>query len=46
MTGGMLEYLSMLLGYHALLWFVIAFYALAMVLKFVGGRSSATPGAT
>ena len=30
MTGGMLEYLSMLLGYHALLWFVIAFYALAM----------------
>jgi hypothetical protein len=31
MTGGMLEYLSMLLGYHALLWLVIAFYALAMV---------------
>jgi Spermine/spermidine synthase domain len=31
MTGGMLEYLSMLIGYHALLWFVIAFYALAMV---------------
>jgi hypothetical protein len=30
MTGGMLEYLSMLLGYHALLWFVIAFYAIAM----------------
>jgi hypothetical protein len=41
MTGGMLEYLSMLLGYHALLWFVIAFYALAMVIR--GGRSSATP---
>jgi hypothetical protein len=33
MTGGMLEYLSMLLGYHALLWFVIAFYAVAMVLR-------------
>jgi len=32
MTGGMLEYLSMLFGYHALLWLVIAFYALAMVL--------------
>jgi hypothetical protein len=31
MTGGMLEYLSMLVGYHALLWLVIAFYALAMV---------------
>ncbi len=33
MTGGMLEYLSMLLGYHALLWLVIAFYALAMALR-------------
>jgi Spermine/spermidine synthase domain len=33
MTGGMLEYLSMLLGYHALLWLVIAFYAVAMVLR-------------
>ena len=31
MTGGMLEYLSMLFGYHALLWLVIAFYGLAMV---------------
>src|SRR4051794_8594851 len=30
MCGGMLEYLSMLFGYHALLWFVIAFYAVAM----------------
>ncbi|HEX4630597.1 MAG TPA: hypothetical protein VH188_06500 [Chthoniobacterales bacterium] len=38
MTGGMLEYLSMLLGYHALLWFVIAFYALAMVLR--GGTTA------
>jgi Spermine/spermidine synthase domain len=44
MTGGMLEYLSMLFGYHALLWLVIAFYALAMVLRTKGGRSSATPG--
>ncbi|HEX8897492.1 MAG TPA: hypothetical protein VF751_02245 [Chthoniobacterales bacterium] len=43
MTGGMLEYLSMLFGYHALLWLVIAFYALAMVLRSTGGRSSATP---
>jgi len=33
MTGGMLEYLSMLFGYHALLWLVIAFYGLAMVLR-------------
>ena len=33
MTGGMLEYLSMLFGYHALLWLVIAFYALAMALR-------------
>jgi hypothetical protein len=44
MTGGMLEYVSMLLGYHALLWFVIAFYTLAMVWRANGGRSSATPG--
>jgi hypothetical protein len=42
MTGGMLEYLSMLFGYHALLWFVIAFYAVAMVWRANGGRSSAT----
>ncbi|PZR76556.1 MAG: spermidine synthase [Chthoniobacterales bacterium] len=33
MAGGMLEYLSMLFGYHTLLWLVIAFYALAMVLR-------------
>jgi len=38
MTGGMLEYLSMLFGYHALLWLVIAFYALAMVLR--GGTTA------
>ncbi|MEY2505407.1 MAG: hypothetical protein QOG27_1687 [Verrucomicrobiota bacterium] len=43
MAGGMLEYLSMLFGYHALLWLVIGFYALAMVLRLNGGRSSATP---
>ncbi|HVF73105.1 MAG TPA: hypothetical protein VM940_15995 [Chthoniobacterales bacterium] len=36
MTGGMLEYLSMLFGYHALLWIVIAFYALAMVWRQTG----------
>jgi hypothetical protein len=29
----MLEYLSMLFGYHMLLWFVIGFYALAMVCR-------------
>ncbi|MFN2476079.1 MAG: spermidine synthase, partial [Chthoniobacterales bacterium] len=33
MLGGMLEYLSMLLGYHMLLWIVIAFYACAMLLR-------------
>lgn len=33
MLGGMLEYLSMLLGYHMLLWIVIAFYAVAMLLR-------------
>jgi hypothetical protein len=33
MAGGMLEYLSMLFGYHALLWLVAGFYALAMVLR-------------
>ena len=33
MTGGMLEYLSMLFGYHMLLVLVIAFYAAAMVLR-------------
>ncbi|MFZ1218130.1 MAG: hypothetical protein WAO00_02500, partial [Chthoniobacterales bacterium] len=43
MAGGMMEYLSMLFGYHALLWFVIGFYALAMMLRVNGGRSSATP---
>ena len=43
MTGGMLEYLSMLLGYHALLWFVIAFYALAMALRWQKPRGGAAP---
>jgi SAM-dependent methyltransferase len=33
MVGGMLEYLSMLLGYHMLLWLVIGFYLLAMILR-------------
>jgi hypothetical protein len=33
MVGGMLEYLSMLIGYHYLLLPVIAFYALAMLLR-------------
>ena len=40
MTGGMLEYLSMLFGYHALLWLVIGFYGLAMVLRGGTGRHS------
>jgi hypothetical protein len=34
MAGGMLEYFSMLIGYHLLLLPVMAFYALAMVSKF------------
>ncbi|HEV3410339.1 MAG TPA: hypothetical protein VG095_08595, partial [Chthoniobacterales bacterium] len=33
MCGGMLEYFSMLLGYQKLLWFVIAFYAVALLLR-------------
>jgi hypothetical protein len=33
MTGGMLEYFSMLFGYHMLLVLVIAFYLLAMLLR-------------
>ena len=33
MVGGMLEYFSMLIGYHLLLVAVIAFYFLAMVLR-------------
>jgi hypothetical protein len=33
MVGGMLEYLSMLFGYHLLLVLVIAFYALAMIMR-------------
>ncbi len=41
MLGGMLEYFSMLIGYHALLWAVAAFYALAMALR----QSSVTRGA-
>jgi hypothetical protein len=40
MTGGMLEYLSMLCGYHALLWLVIAFYAVAMIWH--GGTTAAS----
>jgi hypothetical protein len=36
MVGGMLEYFSMLVGYHMLLVAVIAFYFLAMLLR---GRS-------
>ncbi len=33
MFGGMLEYFSMLLGYHLLLWIVISFYAVALVVQ-------------
>ena len=33
MAGGMLEYLSMLVGYHMLLWVVMAFYAIALALR-------------
>jgi hypothetical protein len=42
MVGGMLEYFSMLVGYHLLLLPVIAFYALAMVLR---GRAGTVRGA-
>ncbi|HMJ07144.1 MAG TPA: hypothetical protein VK474_12865 [Chthoniobacterales bacterium] len=38
MAGGMLEYFSMLFGYRMLLLFVIAFYALAMLLRQKEGR--------
>ena len=41
MAGGMLEYLSMLTGYHALLWLVLAFYALALLLRINGTRAPA-----
>nr|MBA3763690.1 spermidine synthase [Chthoniobacterales bacterium] len=41
MLGGMLEYLSMLLGYHMLLLFVIVFYLLAMLLRRAPGPSVA-----
>ena len=41
MVGGMLEYFSMLTGYHLLLVAVIAFYFLAMLLR---GRPKFTPG--
>ncbi|MFN2508234.1 MAG: spermidine synthase [Chthoniobacterales bacterium] len=39
MLGGMLEYLSMFFGYHALLWLVIAFYAVAMFSRRPAARS-------
>ncbi len=39
MVGGMLEYFSMLVGYHLLLLPIMAFYALAMLLR--RGRSGA-----
>ena len=41
MVGGMLEYLSMLFGYHMLLVLVIAFYAGAMVLRSPRTRGAA-----
>lgn len=41
MAGGMLEYLSMLFGYHMLLVLVIAFYAVAMALRRLSGLEPA-----
>lgn len=41
MVGGMLEYLSMLFGYHMLLWLVVAFYAIAMLWRNVRTRAPA-----
>jgi hypothetical protein len=43
MTGGMLEYLSMLFGYHALLWLVIAFYAVAMAWRAKNQEAASSP---
>ncbi len=40
-VGGGMEYFSMLIGYNALLFFVIAFYALAMILR--GRQKAAIP---
>ena len=42
MFGGMLEYFSMLLGYHLLLVVVIGFYAIAMLLRHRTAISTAT----
>jgi hypothetical protein len=42
MCGGMLEYLSMLIGYHALLWLVLAFYVAAMLLRHRAPAATAT----
>ena len=41
MLGGMLEYFSMLIGYHLLLVPVIAFYAVAMLFRGVSHRTAA-----
>ena len=38
MVGGMLEYFSMLFGYHMLLWLVLGFYILAMLLRHLAER--------
>jgi SAM-dependent methyltransferase len=43
MVGGMLEYFSMLVGYHLLLVAVIAFYFLAMILRRRPSTSLAAP---
>jgi SAM-dependent methyltransferase len=45
MAGGMLEYLSMLFGYHLLLVLVIAFYALAMALRQTRNAAVLAPSA-
>jgi hypothetical protein len=41
MLGGMLEYFSMLFGYHMLLWLVIAFYGFAMTSRQKEGHAPA-----
>ena len=46
MVGGMLEYFSMLIGYHLLLLPVMAFYGLALLLRNRTSVAALEPSAT
>jgi hypothetical protein len=46
MVGGMLEYFSMLIGYHLLLLPVMAFYGLALLLRSRTNAEGLGPSAT